>query len=197
MKLAREIGTITYRSGPEWDARFARTRLSPKSPPAFCADFQIERYLDWSGEKWWPTYDANSMLYISKAMDLFDMSASARAQPPEAGGDQEGACLPSIPYELGPQPGEPVPSVEEQMRDLVEGFRPLKDIPTLVIGAASDILFPARQQREIVECLKRAGNENVQYVELSERESLFGHDSFLKIKRVGEEIGRFLATEDI
>jgi homoserine acetyltransferase len=192
MKLAREIATITYRSGPEWDARFMRTRLSPTSPPAFCADYQIERYLDWSGEKWWRGYDANSMLYISKAMDLFDMSASAQSRPPEAGGDREGACLPSVPYELGPQPGEPVPTPEEQQQDLVEGFRVLKGIPTLVMGAASDILFPARQQREIVECLSRAGNDRVEYIELSEKESTFGHDSFLKIGRVADEIGRFL-----
>jgi homoserine acetyltransferase len=192
MKLAREIATITYRSGPEWDARFGRTRLSPDSPPAFCADYQIERYLDWSGEKWWRGYDANSMLYISKAMDLFDMSASVRARPAEAGGEKGGACLPSMPYELGPQTGEPVPSHEEQIKDLTEGFRALSEIPTLVIGAASDILFPAKQQREIVECLSKAGNEKVDYIELSEKESLFGHDSFLKIGRVGEEIGRFL-----
>jgi homoserine acetyltransferase len=192
MKLAREIATITYRSGPEWDARFARTRLSPTSPPAFCADFQIERYLDWSGEKWWRGYDANSMLYISKAMDLFDMSASARLQPAEIGGEKERACLPAVPYELGPQPGEPVLSMEEQMQDLVEGFKPLKDIPALIVGAASDILFPARQQREIMECLSQAGNQKVDYIELSEEESQFGHDSFLKIDRVGKEIGKFL-----
>jgi homoserine acetyltransferase len=192
MKLAREIATITYRSGPEWDARFARTRLSPDSPPAFCADYQIERYLDWSGEKWWRGYDANSMLYISKAMDLFDMSASIRARPAEKGGEEGGACLPSVPYELGPQTGEPVPSQEAQIADLTEGFRALAGIPTLVVGAVSDILFPAKQQREIVECLSKAGNERVEYIELSEKESLFGHDSFLKIGRVGEEIGRFL-----
>jgi homoserine acetyltransferase len=190
MKLAREIATITYRSGPEWDARFARTRLSPHSPPAFCADYQIERYLDYSGEKWWRGYDANSMLYISKAMDLFDMAASARARPAEREGG--GTCLPATPYELGPQPGEPVPSVEEQERDLVEGFQPLRGTRTLVVGAVSDILFPARQQREIVECLRRTGNTGVEYVELSEEESLFGHDSFLKIGRVGEEVGKFL-----
>lgn len=129
------------------------------------------------------------MLYISKAMDLFDMSASARAKLAEA---QGGTCLPALPYELGPQPGEPVLPPEEQMRDLVEGFQPLKAIPALIIGAASDILFPARQQREIVECLSRAGNQRVEYIELSEEESQFGHDSFLKIGRVGKEIGPFL-----
>ena len=85
-----------------------------------------------------------------------------------------------------------MPSVEEQERDLVEGFGPLRETRTLVVGAVSDILFPARQQREIVECLRGAGNEGVEYVELSEEESLFGHDSFLKIGRVGQEVGKFL-----
>ncbi|KAG8914793.1 hypothetical protein FRC00_010705 [Tulasnella sp. 408] len=60
MKLARrappEIGTITYRSGPEWEQRFGRqVRQLPESDtprangvrvPALCPDFLIETYLD-------------------------------------------------------------------------------------------------------------------------------------------------------
>ncbi|KAJ1558371.1 hypothetical protein HK405_013818, partial [Cladochytrium tenue] len=75
MKLAREVGTITYRSGPEWELRFGRTRAVPDAPPALCADYLIETYLDHQGEKFCLQYDANSLLYISKAMDMFDMSA--------------------------------------------------------------------------------------------------------------------------
>jgi homoserine O-acetyltransferase len=59
MKLARQIATITYRSGPEWDQRFGRNlrKLSDgeqaqlqaagqKRRPALCPDFLIETYLD-------------------------------------------------------------------------------------------------------------------------------------------------------
>ena len=42
----REVGTITYRSGPEWELRFNRKRRSPDDIPSFCPDFEIEHYLD-------------------------------------------------------------------------------------------------------------------------------------------------------
>ncbi len=72
-RLAREIGTITYRSGPEWEERFARERLGP-GEPRLEPDYQVEHYLVHQGEKFCLQYDANSYLYISKAMDLFDLT---------------------------------------------------------------------------------------------------------------------------
>lgn len=46
MKLARQIATISYRSGPEWEERFGRKRSVPTASPSFCPDFLIETYLD-------------------------------------------------------------------------------------------------------------------------------------------------------
>ena len=64
-----EIATITYRSGPEWEQRFARRRRpalssasfaspssvedpqTPNTPPVLCPDFLIETYLDHQGEQ--------------------------------------------------------------------------------------------------------------------------------------------------
>ncbi|CAO3681568.1 unnamed protein product [Umbelopsis ramanniana] len=77
MKLAREIATISYRSGPEWELRFGRKRAQENQSPALCPDFLIETYLDHQGERFCLQYDANSLLYVSKAMDMFDMSKSA------------------------------------------------------------------------------------------------------------------------
>jgi homoserine O-acetyltransferase len=71
-RIAREIGTITYRSGPEWQERFGRER-GDDGPPRLGEDFQVERYLAYQGDKFCLQYDANSYLYISKAMDLFDL----------------------------------------------------------------------------------------------------------------------------
>ncbi|KAI9483896.1 MAG: homoserine O-acetyltransferase [Benjaminiella poitrasii] len=76
MKLAREIATISYRSGPEWELRFGRKRANENQSPALCPDFLIETYLDHQGERFCLQYDPNSLLYISKAMDMFDMSSS-------------------------------------------------------------------------------------------------------------------------
>ena len=195
MKLARQLATITYRSGPEWEIRFGRKRADPTRPPALCPDFLIETYLDHSGEKWCLQYDPNSLLYISKAMDLFDMSESAQQEIKklrEQNGSRECDAMPLETY----KEKEPIgvsKTVSEDECDLIQGFLPLKGHPVLVIGAVSDILFPARQQREIVDCLRAVGNENVTHVELSEEESLFGHDSFLLLEGpIGDPLKHFL-----
>jgi homoserine O-acetyltransferase len=80
-KVARQIGAITYRSGPEWEKRFGRERIADTTP-RLGEDFQVESYLAHQGEKFCLQYDANSYLYISKAMDLFDLTAlDADGQP--------------------------------------------------------------------------------------------------------------------
>ncbi|KAF7186378.1 Serine O-succinyltransferase [Pseudocercospora fuligena] len=220
MKLARQIATITYRSGPEWEKRFGRQRADPSKPPALCPDFLIETYLDHAGEKWCLEYDANSLLYVSKAMDLFDLGKALQDSTAErraANADRlqgsfveqikQDRCTLSIPDE----PYQEQESSEEVMaaeqsdsvkpstpgsgppEDLVKGLVPLRDIPTLVVGVASDILFPAWQQREIAETLRRVGNRSVSHAELGEDRSLFGHDTFLlDLEGVGGEIKRFL-----
>ena len=80
-KIAREMGTITYRSGPEWQERFGRARTDESAVPRLDEDFEVERYLVHQGEKFCLQYDANSYLYISKAMDLFDLTDATRGQP--------------------------------------------------------------------------------------------------------------------
>lgn len=66
MKLAREIATITYRSGPEWEQRFGRKRIDQTEAPSLCPNFMIENYLDYQGESFCMKFDPNSLLYISK-----------------------------------------------------------------------------------------------------------------------------------
>lgn len=217
MKLAREIATVTYRSGPEWEQRFGRRRADSSRPPALCPDFLIETYLDHAGEKWCLEYDANSLLYVSKAMDLFDLGADHRTRITELRAQNAGklaeagsnnyddsACnltLPDTPYEeqdvssaalANDQPAS-LPNPHDPPADLVKGLKPLAGTPTLVLGVASDILFPAWQQREIAETLRRTGNRNVTHVELGEERSLFGHDTFLlDLEGVGGAVKDFL-----
>ncbi|CAH0018564.1 unnamed protein product [Clonostachys rhizophaga] len=219
MKLAREIATVTYRSGPEWEQRFGRRRADPSKPPALCPDFLIETYLDHAGEKWCLTFDPNSFLYVSKAMDLFDLGHDAQRETAARRGQREqqllrsgepassfaadASCsltLPSKPYEEQPesaaQPSDAEltpPGSARPPEDLIKGLAPLRDTPTLVMGVASDILFPAWQQREVAEALRLAGNRNVTHIELSEEMSLFGHDTFLlDLKNIGGNLQRFL-----
>ncbi|KAE8373225.1 Alpha/Beta hydrolase protein [Aspergillus bertholletiae] len=215
MKLAREIATVTYRSGPEWEKRFGRKRADPSKQPALCPDFLIETYLDHAGEKFCLEYDPNSLLYVSKAMDLFDLGQTQQMETRRRRAEYEAniaeggqtvdanniACsltLPEKPYEEQPTS---TPSMDQAVaggtdappHDLVAGLAPLKNHPVLVMGVASDILFPAWQQREIAETLRAGGNEKVQHIELGEDVSMFGHDTFLlDLKNIGGAVGKFL-----
>lgn len=221
MKLAREIATITYRSGPEWEKRFGRQRADASKPPALCPDFLIETYLDHAGEKWCLEYDANSLLYVSKAMDLFDLGAQLQEATSErrkanaeklqgafleqARKDRNKLSIPDQPYEEQESSSADLMAASNSEssqhnapgsgppEDLIKGLMPLRDTPTLVLGVASDILFPAWQQREIADTLRRVGNRSVTHYELGEDRSLFGHDTFLlDLEGVGGEIRRFL-----
>jgi len=205
MKLAREIATITYRSGPEWEQRFARDRLDPSVVPALCPDFLIETYLDHQGEKFCLQYDANSLLYISKAMDLFDLGAEnkeTRAKLRQAHGQRiqeqsdSGQCAnvsPSEPFKNQPRQAVHQSSIE----DLVEGMKPMAHLPTFVLGVESDALFPSWQQREIFEVLRQAdpSNQRLEHHELDFNKSIYGHDTFLlDLEHVGKPLKRFLES---
>jgi len=74
LRLARQLGTITYRSGKEWQQRFGQQLSKGVTDQlGLKNEFMIENYLAHQGEKWVGAYDANSMLWISKAMDGFSM----------------------------------------------------------------------------------------------------------------------------
>lgn len=197
MKLAREIATISYRSGPEWEARFGSERLDDSKTPVLCPDFLIERYLDHQGKKFSLDYDANSFLYLSKAIDLFDLSKSHQIKSKRKRLDvlmqMKEKTIPSIlldaPYESNKKTR--VTTSQASKNDLIKGIAPLKTKNILIIGVKSDLLFPYWQQREIVEIL---GNTlNIKYIELDESQSLYGHDTFLlDLQHVGTAIGTFL-----
>ena len=75
-RLARKLGMISYRSAAEWDIRFGRERATnpEDSGDPFCIDFEVEAYLDSHANKFIGTFDANCYLYLSRAMDLFDVA---------------------------------------------------------------------------------------------------------------------------
>ncbi len=76
MRLARKLGMITYRSAKEWTARFGRERTTDAGDPndRFGIDFEVESYLEAHANKFIGTFDANCYLYLSRAMDLFDVA---------------------------------------------------------------------------------------------------------------------------
>ena len=75
LAVARMAGHITYMSDKGLQERFGR-KLQEKSSYEFTfdADFQIESYLRHQGHSFVERFDANSYLYMSRAMDYFDLS---------------------------------------------------------------------------------------------------------------------------
>ena len=74
LALARMVGHVTYLSDEAMRNKFGR-RLQNKSDFSFNfdADFQVESYLRYQGQKFVDRFDANSFLYITKAADYFDL----------------------------------------------------------------------------------------------------------------------------
>jgi homoserine O-acetyltransferase len=76
-RLARKLGTVTYRSAAEWQQRFGRQpiREEMKSGDPFASEFAVQGYLEALAQRFVSSFDANCYLYISRAMDRFDLSA--------------------------------------------------------------------------------------------------------------------------
>lgn len=75
LSLARMIGHITYLSDESMHQKFGR-RLQDKNEYSFdfSLDFQVESYLRYHGDAFVKRFDANSYLYITKAIDYFDLA---------------------------------------------------------------------------------------------------------------------------
>jgi homoserine O-acetyltransferase len=76
MRLARKLGTITYRSAAELRARFGREPLAgiAGNVSPFAPRFAIEGYLETQAERFTRVFDPNCYLYLSSAMDRFDLA---------------------------------------------------------------------------------------------------------------------------
>ncbi len=74
LALARMIGHITYMSDQSMEAKFSRKLKDKNYSFTFTTDFEVEGYLRYRGDNFVKRFDANSYLYITKAMDYFDFS---------------------------------------------------------------------------------------------------------------------------
>ncbi len=135
LAVARMIGHVTYLSDEAMRRKFGR-RLQDKTDFSFDfdADFQVESYLRHQGSKFVQRFDANSLLYITKASDYFDL-------------------------------------VEKTATGLFNAM----NSKFLVVSYTSDWLYPTYQAKELVQTLKRSGQD----VSFCEIEADAGHDAFL------------------
>jgi homoserine O-acetyltransferase len=78
LAVARELGTICYRSRDEFNQRF---NWAPEPEGLYTAQsllFEVERYLSYQGERFANRFDANCYLLLSRCMDLMDLGAGFR-----------------------------------------------------------------------------------------------------------------------
>jgi len=75
LAVARMVGHITYLSEESMQIKFGR-RLQglEKYGYEFDTEFEVESYLKYNGHKFTQRFDANSYLYVTKAMDYFDLT---------------------------------------------------------------------------------------------------------------------------
>src|SRR4051794_23865945 len=75
LAVARMVGHITYMSDDSMREKFGRRfRDSSDALPDFSKVFEVESYLRYRGSQFVDRFDANSYLYITKAMDLIDVT---------------------------------------------------------------------------------------------------------------------------
>jgi homoserine O-acetyltransferase len=76
LAVARMAAHITYLSDAALHRKFGR-RMQDRELPTFSfdADFQVESYLRYQGSSFVERFDANSYLYLTRAMDYFDIAA--------------------------------------------------------------------------------------------------------------------------
>ena len=75
LSVARMIAHITYLSDAAFQKKFGRNLQEKKDLSfGFDIDFQVESYLRYQGKSFVDRFDANSYLYMTRAMDYFDVS---------------------------------------------------------------------------------------------------------------------------
>lgn len=73
LSIARMVGHLTYLSEASFEAKFARRLQKKVAPEATLGiEYEVESYLSHQGDKFPKRFDANSLLYLTRAIDYFD-----------------------------------------------------------------------------------------------------------------------------
>ncbi|MFD2192000.1 homoserine O-succinyltransferase MetX [Pistricoccus aurantiacus] len=88
LKLARMVGHITYLSEVAMGSKFGRDLRSDDFNFDYGVEFQVESYLRYQGDAFSTSFDANTYLLMTKALDYFDPAAAC-------GGDLAAALAPA------------------------------------------------------------------------------------------------------
>jgi homoserine O-acetyltransferase len=85
LAVARMIGHVTYISEGAMDRKFGRSFQAEKTQSfSFDVDYSVESYLRHQGQVFHQRFDANSYLFITRAIDYFDFAARTTGDLPAA-----------------------------------------------------------------------------------------------------------------
>ncbi|WP_352336836.1 homoserine O-acetyltransferase [Psychrobacter sp. 16-MNA-CIBAN-0192] len=173
--LARMVGHITYLTDSAMKAKFGRDLKSGKFMYGYDAEFQVESYLRYQGERFSKNFDANTYLLMTKALDYFDPT-------------RDSALTPELDIELTSkveQEADLLANAENSTYDdnssNANAHSELKaafahtQCQYLVVSFTTDWRFAPERSEEIVDALM-AVNKPVSYINV---DAPHGHDSFL------------------
>jgi homoserine O-acetyltransferase len=82
LAVARMVGHITYMSEASMEQKFGRKLVgNGELGYNFSKEFEVEGYLEHRGQSFVDRFDANSYLYLTKAMDYFDLTEGTKKLP--------------------------------------------------------------------------------------------------------------------
>jgi homoserine O-acetyltransferase len=84
LMLARMVGHITYLSDDGMREKFGREMSAGKLMFDFNPQFEVESYLQYQGERFSTSFDANTYLLMTKALDYFDPASEFNHDLPQA-----------------------------------------------------------------------------------------------------------------
>ena len=147
LSIARQIGHISYLNPDILEQKFGREEVGKfKHFVSLSMQYQVESYLNHQGEKFCKRFDPNTYIYLSKAIDSFD--------------------------------------IEREFGSVQNAFAGTKTAFTS-IAISSDVLFPAKDSKELNSLLQKAGTKSELHIVESEK----GHDAiFLENKKIGKII---------
>ncbi len=100
LRLARELGTIYYRSRREFNQRFSCDPMDEAAIRIEAINFDFESYLRHQGRKAPKLFDANTYLRLSMAMDLYDLTRGFESLEEALGATQARFFVAGCPEDL-------------------------------------------------------------------------------------------------
>src|SRR3546814_10782548 len=81
LAIARMVSQITFRSDDVFTRRFGREVVEPIEGFSMWQRFEVERYLEYHGDKPVRRFHANSYLLLTQALDLHDLRRAIGRAP--------------------------------------------------------------------------------------------------------------------